>query len=185
MTETEASMEGKTKPLPVASREARLSYQIGRGEQGVLTVEPYKTSMLPVWRFSTPAIAKDSSTALWTQFLNYEQMGDFVGMDMARKFIQMGMTRAKRYANYKGGRKYEKDGTKRDLSDSHPDHKKKLEASNIFKEVWERCKVHEGYQRMKKEFIKEQKAYKSQQTERSGSGDGRSDERNERENAKT
>jgi hypothetical protein len=25
---------------------------------------------------------------------------------MARKFIQMGMTRAKRYANYEGGRKY-------------------------------------------------------------------------------
>ena len=25
---------------------------------------------------------------------------------MARKFLQMGMTRAKRYANHKGGRKY-------------------------------------------------------------------------------
>ena len=27
-------------------------------------------------------------------------------MDMARKYLQMGMTRAKRYANYKGGRKF-------------------------------------------------------------------------------
>ena len=30
-----------------------------------------------------------------------------MGMDMARKFIQMGMTRSKRYANYKGGRKFD------------------------------------------------------------------------------
>ena len=31
---------------------------------------------------------------------------DFVGADMSRKFVQMGMTRAKRYANHRGGRKY-------------------------------------------------------------------------------
>ena len=30
---------------------------------------------------------------------------------MARKFIQMGYTRARRYTNYKGGRKYNEDGT--------------------------------------------------------------------------
>lgn len=29
-----------------------------------------------------------------------------MGADNARKFLQMGMTRAARYANYKGGRKY-------------------------------------------------------------------------------
>ncbi len=32
-------------------------------------------------------------------------------MDMARKFLQMGITRARRYANHKSGRKYKK-GTK-------------------------------------------------------------------------
>ncbi|MEM7760533.1 MAG: DUF4385 family protein, partial [Cyanobacteria bacterium P01_A01_bin.40] len=26
-------------------------YQIGRGEQGVLLVEPYKSEILPHWRF--------------------------------------------------------------------------------------------------------------------------------------
>ena len=40
-------------------------------------------------------------------FLQYKQDGDFVGMDMARKFLQMGWTRARRYANHKGGRKYD------------------------------------------------------------------------------
>ena len=39
-------------------------------------------------------------------FLNYRAEDDFVGMDMARKFLQMGYTRARRYANHKSGRKY-------------------------------------------------------------------------------
>jgi len=33
--------------------------------------------------------------------------GDFVGADMARKFLQMGYSRSRRDANYKGGRKYD------------------------------------------------------------------------------
>lgn len=32
---------------------------------------------------------------------------DFVGADMARKCLQMGYTRARRYANYPGGKKYQ------------------------------------------------------------------------------
>ncbi|MCJ1366135.1 hypothetical protein MMC16_005260 [Acarospora aff. strigata] len=87
----------------------RMSYRIGRGEQGVLTFEPYKSALLPLWRFRTLPIAKQSSEDLWDRFLFYDAQNDFVGMDMARKFIQMGMTRAKRYANYKGGRKYDRE----------------------------------------------------------------------------
>ena len=41
-------------------------------------------------------------------FLAYLKAGDFPGADMARKFLQMGWTRARRYANHKGGRKYDK-----------------------------------------------------------------------------
>src|SRR5687768_11730072 len=81
-------------------------YRVGRGEQGVLMVEPYKSELLPHWRFTTPAIAKRSAAALLKQFRAYAEAGDFVGMDMARKFIQMGYTRARRYANHAGGRKY-------------------------------------------------------------------------------
>jgi hypothetical protein len=33
-------------------------YRIGRGEQGVLLVEPYKGELLPHWRFKTVAEAK-------------------------------------------------------------------------------------------------------------------------------
>lgn len=79
---------------------------------------------------------------------------------MTRKFIQMGMTRSKRYANYKGGRKYV-DGKERgnmiDKSKEHDGREEKGEASRIFKEVWESCRDHEGYLEMKKEFLREQK----------------------------
>jgi hypothetical protein len=82
-------------------------YRIGKGEQGVLLVEPYKSELLPHWRFKTPAEAKKSSELIYERFLAYLEANDFPGADMARKFLQMGWTRARRYANHKGGRKYE------------------------------------------------------------------------------
>ena len=85
-------------------------YRVGRGEQGVLLVEPYKSEILPHWRFKTPEIAKVSSDKIYQLFLDYQAAGDFVGMDMSRKFLQMGYTRSRRYANYKGGRKYDEKG---------------------------------------------------------------------------
>jgi hypothetical protein len=82
-------------------------YQIGVGEQGVLSVEPYKSEILPHWRFATPDKARESSAKIYELFLQYKAQNDFVGMDMARKFLQMGITRARRYANHKGGKKYD------------------------------------------------------------------------------
>lgn len=81
-------------------------YQIGRGEQGVLLVQPYKSEILPHWRFRTPAIAEKSAKTIYILFRAYKRDGDFVGMDMARKFLQMGYTRSRRYANHPSGKKY-------------------------------------------------------------------------------
>ncbi len=81
-------------------------YRVGKGEQGVLLVEPYKSEILPHWRFKTPDIAHESSQKIYELFLQYKEQKDFVGMDMARKFLQMGYTRARRYANHKSGQKY-------------------------------------------------------------------------------
>lgn len=86
-------------------RKSPEKYLVGRGEQGVLMVEPYKSEILPHWRFKTPDIAKASAEKIYEQFLQYQKEEDFVGMDMARKFLQMGYTRARRYANYPGGKK--------------------------------------------------------------------------------
>jgi len=137
-----------------------MSYRIGRGEQGVLTFEPYKSEILPLWRFKTPAIAQKSSKEIYDKFIEYDNRDDFVGMDMCRKFLQMGMTRAKRYANHAGGRKYDKEtGKELEKSDGHEGAKEKLEASLIFRAVWERAKGHEGYVEKKEKFMKEQKEW--------------------------
>jgi hypothetical protein len=71
-------------------------YRIGRGEQGVLLVEPYKSELLPHWRFQTAIIARQSAETIYALFLDYKKRRDFIGMDMARKFLQMGYTRARR-----------------------------------------------------------------------------------------
>jgi len=82
-------------------------YIVGKGEQGVLTVQPYKSEILPHWRFATLELARASSEHIFTLFLAYKKQRDFVGMDMARKFLMMGWTRSRRYANHKGGKKYD------------------------------------------------------------------------------
>jgi hypothetical protein len=85
-------------------------YRVGVGEQGVLLVEPYKGEILPSWRFRTPAEAERSVGSLEKLFRRYKRAKDFVGMDMTRKFLQMGYTRSRRYANHASGRKYDAKG---------------------------------------------------------------------------
>ena len=87
-------------------REQPELYRVGKGEMGVLLVRPYKDEILPHWRFKTPDIARESSEKIYQLFLDYKAAGDFIGMDMARKFLQMGMTRSLRYYHHKSGKKY-------------------------------------------------------------------------------
>lgn len=147
-------------PAQPLTKAQRMSYRIARGEMGVLTFEPYKSEILPAWRFKTPAIARKSSTEIFAKFLAYNDADDFIGMDMSRKFLQMGMTRAKRYANHKGGRKYDQATGEELAQDKDFEGKdEKLQASLIFREVWEKAKCHDGYQAKKERFIKEQKEW--------------------------
>ena len=86
-------------------------YRIGRGEQGVLLVRPYTDDICKYWKFRTPRIAEESAKIIYEMYLDYKDESDFVGMDMCRKFLEMGFTRARRYANHKDGKKYNKDGS--------------------------------------------------------------------------
>lgn len=88
-------------------REQPELYRVGVGEMGVLLVQPYKAEILPYWRFKTPEIARESSEKIYQLFLEYKEKGDFIGMDMARKFLQMGYTRSRRYSNHRTGKKYD------------------------------------------------------------------------------
>jgi len=87
-----------------------IRYRIGRGEQGVLLVRPYTDVICRYWRFKTLKEARVSSQKIFDMYLDYRIQKDFVGMDMCRKFLEMGFTRARRYANHKDGKKYGKDG---------------------------------------------------------------------------
>ena len=139
-------------------REHPEKYHIGRGELGVLSAEPYKSEILPHWKFATPDKATVSANKILAMFYEYKQQGDFVGMDMAGKFLQMGYTRSRRYANHKGGKKY--DGPvpadKKGQSGAHgrpelprsPEDPIKAESARIFHERYETAKNDSDYQAM-------------------------------------
>ena len=146
-------------------------YRIGVGEQGVLLVEPYKSEILPFWKFKNEALAKISAQKIFELFENYLKNNEFVGADMARKFLQMGFTRARRYANHKGGKKYEKgeinhtEGLSYPYSQGSSDKgnpqlpqqvdaltNEKARAAEIFKQYWFKAKDYPDYLQMKVEF---------------------------------
>jgi len=142
-------------------REQPELYRVGRGEMGVLLVRPYKDEILPYWRFKTPEIARESSEKIYQLFLDYKQNGDFIGMDMARKFLQMGYTRARRYANHKTGQKY--DGAvpddKKGQSGAHGreqlprnEDPVKAESARIFYGKYLEAREDADYKKLKKEW---------------------------------
>ena len=70
-------------------------YKIGRGQQGVLICEPYKSELHPLWKFKTPEIAQLSALQIINKFFGYLEENDFVGADMAKKYLHMGFTRSR------------------------------------------------------------------------------------------
>ena len=144
-------------------REQPHLYAVGKGEQGVLLVEPYKSEILPHWRFKDPEVAAVSAREIWTMFEEYLAREDFVGADMARKFLQMGFTRARRYANHQGGKKYAGPvpDDKKGQSGAHGraelprqvEDPVKAASARIFKERWDAARAHPEYLRQKQAFV--------------------------------
>ena len=125
-------------------------YRIGRGEQGVLLVRPYTNDICKYWKFKTPYIAQQSAQKIFDLYLDYRCNKDFVGMDMCRKFLEMGFTRARRYANHKDGKKY-KDGKilpqEKDALTSQ-----KAISARIFKTYRDLCTTDEYYIQLRKKW---------------------------------
>ena len=128
-----------------------IRYRIGRGEQGVLLVRPYTDVICRHWRFKTLKEARVSSQKIFDMYLDYRIQKDFVGMDMCRKFLEMGFTRARRYANHKDGKKYGKDGKvlpqEKDWATSE-----KAKSAKRFKEFRDLVTQDEFYISMRKEW---------------------------------
>ena len=129
------------------------AYRVGKGEQGVLICEPYKTEIGSYWRFKTTEIAIKSSEKIFNLFRDYLEANDFVGADMARKFLQMGYTRARRYANYKGGRKYDKTNDYAQLERGTGEAEKAASAA-VFYQKWKAAENDSRYAHMKADWKK-------------------------------
>ena len=126
-------------------------YRIGRGEQGVLLVRPYTDDICKHWRFKTPGEAISSATKILHLYHIYKTKSDFVGMDMCRKFLEMGFTRARRYANHKDGKKYNDDGS---IKPQEPDAltSTKAKSARIFKEFRDKVAKDPVYVEMRKHW---------------------------------
>ena len=139
------------KTLDFSLEENRKLYRIGRGEQGVLLVRPYTNDICTHWKFRTPEIAVKSSNRIFGMYLDYRDQKDFIGMDMCRKFLEMGFTRARRYANHNSGKKYDSEGN---IRPQEPDHatSKYAESAKIFKKVRDIVAKSNTYVTMRKEW---------------------------------
>ena len=132
-------------------------YRIGRGEQGVLLVRPYTNNICKHWRFKTLKEAKVSSQKIFDLYLDYRIQKDFVGMDMCRKFLEMGFTRSRRYANHKSGKKYDENGKVRpqekDWATSD-----KAKSAKLFKDARNRVTTDPKYIHMRKQWRQRENA---------------------------
>ena len=147
----EFNYELNYKRLDFTDEETRKLYRIGRGEQGVLLVRPYTNDICAHWRFKTPEIAMMSAHSIFDMYLDYLEEKDFIGMDMCRKFLEMGFTRSRRYANHHTGKKYDDEGNVRP---QEPDHAtcKYAESAKIFKRVRDIVAKNETYVMMRKQW---------------------------------
>ena len=145
--------------LDFTDPETRKLYRIGRGEQGVLLVRPYTNDICAHWRFVDEAAARNSSAEIYSMFLGFKAKGDFIGMDMARKFLEMGFTRARRYANHASGRKY--DEVSGEVRPQEEDWRtnEKSKAAAVFKEVRDLAAYDKTYQEMRREWRSNESSY--------------------------
>ncbi len=139
------------KKLDFTDLNTRKLYRIGRGEQGVLLVRPYTDDICRHWRFKDVVTARKSSAKIYEMYQDYKRQKDFIGMDMARKFLEMGFTRARRYANHKSGKKYDKNCA---VLTQEADVLVSVNAisASIFKEIRDRVAYDPEYVMMRKEW---------------------------------
>jgi hypothetical protein len=127
-------------------REHPERYRHTSDEQGAFKVEPYKSELLDNWTISDLEPARQAAETIYEQYRSYREDDDFVGMDMARKYLQMGWTRALRYAKYPGGQKYE-DGEQREPQEWYDEEKRDI--SLVYRDRLDEVRDDDAYQQAK------------------------------------
>ena len=87
-------------------------------------------------------------------FYDYLEQNDFVGADMAKKFLHMGFTRSRRYANHRDGKKWIKENNQWKILPQESDAMDcdKAKSAEIFKQAWIEARTNKKYLKMKKEW---------------------------------
>lgn len=116
-------------------------------ELGVLRVKPYKSEILPYWKFKTTSEAKKSAKKIFEIYKRYKSKKDHVGMDMARKYLQMGYTRSMRYYYHSDGVKYDKKGNIR----SYDYNKQKKKSAREFQKYFKKVTQDKDYKNIREE----------------------------------
>ena len=129
-----------------------LKYRIGRGQQGVLICQPYKNELYPLWKFRTSKLAKKSCDDIYNKFMEYLNNDDFVGADMAKKYLHMGFTRARRYWNHSSGRKWKNEDGEWKVLPYDRTEQRFMDSSLIFQRYWKMARENKDYLQMKKQF---------------------------------
>ena len=132
-------------------------YRIGRGEQGVLLIRPYTNDICQYWRFKTIDEARVSSQRIYDMYTEYRSEKDFVGMDMCRKFLEMGFTRSRRYANHKDGNKYDDFGNIKPIAKDFLT-SDKAKSAKVFLQARSRVTKDPIYIKMRKAWRKQENA---------------------------
>ena len=83
-------------------------YKVGRGQQGVLICQPYKSELHPNWN-SKQEEAQKSASKIYKMFLQYIDNSEFVGA-LWLEISTHGFTRSRRYWNHSSGKKWTNDG---------------------------------------------------------------------------
>ncbi len=65
----------------------------------VFNVEPYASELLPYLHFSNERSARYAAQELYDGFMRYREQEDVVGMDMARKFLEIGWLRTRHHVS--------------------------------------------------------------------------------------
>ncbi|MFW6318037.1 MAG: DUF4385 family protein [Halorubrum sp.] len=129
-------------------REHPERYRHTGDERGVFKIEPYKSELLPSWGIASLADAEEGAESIHDWYREYRANDDAVGMDMARKYLQMGWTRAMRYAKYPGGNKYEAvDGERVERDPQRWYDEEKREIALVYKDRLDRVRADDAYQR--------------------------------------
>lgn len=100
------------------------------GNRASSTPNPTRVNSCPLWSFKDAKAETKSANDIYERFFYYKAEGDFVGMDVARKYLLMGYTWSRCYAKYKGGNRNKR------LEKPDPE---KSRAAEIFYKKWRKA----------------------------------------------